>query len=137
MRRRKAQEYSAAEFEAVVALLRNDERARRDIEAITGHKLTGKTAREIFDLYLTVQEATEVKVTFARYARAGVVLNEARRDLEGQASVVEALEATQAEVKELKTVNQSLRRTLDQERTAHNNAIAAPAAAVHSEGTSR
>lgn len=136
-RRRRPQEYTAEEFDAVVSLLLSDERARRDIEAITGEKLAGKTAREVFDLYLTVQKTTEVKATFAAYGRAGVILNEVRREVEGQAAVADELEAVKNEIKELKTVNGSLRRALEDERTAHNNAIAAPAMAVHSEGTKK
>ncbi|NEA21571.1 hypothetical protein [Actinomadura bangladeshensis] len=136
-RRRRPQEYSAEEFDAVVDLLKTDEKARRNIEAITGKSLRGKTPREVFDLYLTVQKATEVKATFAAYGKAGVVLDEVRREVEGRNVVEAELEAAKNEIKDLETVNGSLKRALEAERVKTQNAIAAPAMAVHSEGTGR
>lgn len=135
MRKRRAQEYSSDEFDAVVAFLLSDPKARRDIEAITGKSLRGKQPREIFDLFLTVQKATEVKATFAAYGRASVILNEVRREVEGQAAVNDALDLAHAEIRDLKAAKESLTRVLEDERTAHNNAIAAPAMAVYAEGT--
>lgn len=136
MRRRKAaQEYSADEFDSVIELLKNDPRMRRNLEAVTGKTLRGKSNREIFDLYRTVGQAAEVAATFAAFGRARVILDEVRREVEGQAAVNDALDLAHAEIRDLKAAKESLTRVLEDERTAHNNAIAAPAMAVYAEGT--
>lgn len=136
MRRRKAaQEYSPEEFDAVVDLLKNDPKMRRNLEAVTGKSLRGKSNREIFDLYLTVGKAAEVAATFAAFGKARVVLDETRREIEGQEAVSDALDTAHSTIKDLEQTVQELRRALKSEQTAHLNAIAAPAMAVYAEGT--
>jgi hypothetical protein len=80
-RPKKAQEYSPEEFDTVVALIRGDAGLRDDIEAITGQKLDGKSPRELFDLFLTLQRATEVQATVVRYGQARRAVRQTRVDL--------------------------------------------------------
>lgn len=135
MRNRRSQEYSPKEFEAVVALLQRDRQVRQNIETITGQKLAGKSAREIFDLFVAVQKAAEVKVAIAAYGRSSVVLDEARRDVEGHEHVRDELAAAREEIKNLRDANASLKRGLDMKARQLENTIAAPAMAVYAEGT--
>jgi hypothetical protein len=82
MKARKPQEYSAKEFDAVVALIRQDESLREDIEAITGQKLDdGKSPRELFDLFLTLEGATQVQAVVVRYGQARRAVRQTRIEL--------------------------------------------------------
>ncbi len=135
MRKRKSQDYSPEEFEAVVALLQRDAKARKDIEVITGQKLSGKSAREIFDLWRSVQTAAEVKVAFAAYGKASLVLSETRREIEQTAETEEALKLARAEIKRLEGANASLRRDINAQQRQIENVTALPARAVYAEGT--
>lgn len=81
MRSRKPQEYSSEEFDAVVALIQGDESLRDDIEAITGQKLDGKTPRELFDLFRTLDEAAKVQATVVRFGQARRAVRQTRIDL--------------------------------------------------------
>ncbi len=137
MRKRKVQQYTPEEFDAVVDLLRRDTQARQNIEAITGQRLSGMTPRQIFDLYQAVQKATEVKATIAAYGRASVLLDDARRDLEGRGSLEEELAAAREEIKGLKQVNGSMKRGLELQARQIENSTAGTAMAVYAEGTGR
>lgn len=80
-RQKKAQEYSPEEFDAVVALIRRDEQLRADIEAITGQKLAGKTPRQLFDLFRTLEGAAQVQTVVVRYGQARRAVRQTRIDL--------------------------------------------------------
>lgn len=81
MKARKPQEYSAEEFDAVVALIRRDADLRADIEAITGQSLNGKSSRDLFDLFRTLEGATQVQSVVVRYGQAKRALRQTRADL--------------------------------------------------------
>lgn len=81
MKARKPQEYSAKEFDAVVALIRQNESLREDIEAITGQTLDGKSPRELFDLFLTLEGATQVQGVVVRYGQARRLVRQTRIEL--------------------------------------------------------
>ncbi len=103
-RARNPQEYSPEEFEAVVALIRNDAGVRADIEAITGQTLDGKSPRELFDLFRTLEGATQVQSVVARYGQAKRALRQTRVDLANPAllppPVAAYVEQLQAKVDE-------------------------------------
>lgn len=80
-KRRNPQEYSAKEFDQVVKLIERDADLRADIEAITGQKLTGKSPREQFDLYRTLDAAAELAGVVVRYGQARRAVRRTRIDL--------------------------------------------------------
>lgn len=82
-RRKSAQEYSAEDFDAVVALIRGDSSLRADIEAITGQQLQGRSPRELFDLFRAIDGATDIQLTVARYGQARRLVRETRVELAG------------------------------------------------------
>ncbi|MCC5574542.1 hypothetical protein IMZ11_02665 [Microtetraspora sp. AC03309] len=121
-KKRKAQEYSAEEFDQTVALIRSNASVRLDIEAITGEKLDGKTPRELFDLFRSIEQATQIQVTVARYGQARRLLAQTRVDMESlppahmpveTAKFVEdlqrRLDVAKRENTELRTANAALR----------------------------
>lgn len=79
---RKAQDYSAEEFDQTVAILQNDASLRADIEAITGQKLDGKTPRELFDLFRSINQATEIQMAVVGYGRARQMVARVRGEME-------------------------------------------------------
>lgn len=110
MSSRNPQEYSPNEFDAVVAMIRSDAALRADIEAITGQKLDGKTPRELFDLFHTIQRTTEVQAVVVNYGRARQAVRETRAQLEADASAEEALKLARKEIERLEGANDSLKR---------------------------
>lgn len=106
---KKAQGYTPAEFDAVVALLNADKSVREDIEAITGQKLAGKTPRELFDAFLAVQGATEIYATVIRHGQARQGLRITRAALEGTETAENVLDAARARILELEKRNDDLK----------------------------
>jgi hypothetical protein len=81
MKQKKPQEYTADEFDAVVAHIQGDPELRMDIEAITGQSLAGKSPRELFDVFRAIQGVTEVQAVVFRYGQARRALRQTRVDL--------------------------------------------------------
>ena len=81
-RRRNPQEYSPEEFDSVVAMIRGDKGLQEDIERITGQSLEGKNAREMFDLFRTIQVVTDVQATVVNYGRARQAVRQTRIDMD-------------------------------------------------------
>ncbi|MFI6883406.1 hypothetical protein [Streptosporangium canum] len=81
-RRRNPQEYSPEEFDSVVAMIRSDKGLQEDIERITGQSLEGKNARELFDLFRTIQVVTDVQATVVNYGRARQAVRQTRIDMD-------------------------------------------------------
>lgn len=143
-RTKKAQEYSPDEFDAVVNTVQNDRAMREAIERITGQKIAGKTAREIFDLVQTVQRTTEVQAAVATYGRAKIALLDTARELDGVEGVLgevraknEEIADLQRELRELRGEKRALESRHQRELRQLENKLAEPAMAVHSEGTGR
>lgn len=78
---KRAQQYSAEEFDQVVNLLTNDASLRADIEAITGQTLQGKSPRELFDLFRAVDQAAAVQLAVAKFGKARRLVREVRGEL--------------------------------------------------------
>ena len=142
MKRKNAQHYSAEEFDAVVALVTRDPQMRADIERITGKQLTGKSPREIFDLFRAVENTIKVQATVVAFGRGKVALAETARELNGVAGVLgevkkknEEITVLKKELAELRNKQRSMEHYHRQELRAAENRIAAPAIAIHSEGT--
>lgn len=118
-KRRDAHQYSAEEFDRVVALINKDPGLRSDIEAITGQSLKGKNPRELFDLFRAVHDATEVQLTVAAYGRARQQVRETRAMLAEAAleerdsadPAVRRIRDLETKVDELKDANARLRDT--------------------------
>jgi hypothetical protein len=118
-KRRDAHQYSAEEFNRVVALINKDAGLRSDIEAITGQSLKGKNPRELFDLFRAVHDATDVQLTVAAYGRARQQVRETRAMLAEAAlderdssdPAVQRIRDLEAKVDELKAANARLRDT--------------------------
>jgi hypothetical protein len=106
---RRAQEYSAAEFDQTVALIQGDASLREDIEAITGQKLEGKTSRELFDLFRSIEQATQIQVTVARFGQARQAVRATRAALEGTSTAEQVLGTAQARINELESRNEALK----------------------------
>lgn len=119
MKQKKPQEYSADEFDAVVAMIRNDASLRADIEAITGQTLSGKTPRELFDLFQTIEKTTAVQATVVNYGRARQAVRDTRAMLaEGALAEMDPADPAlrrirdlEAKVDELKSTNSRLKDT--------------------------
>ncbi|MDH2424820.1 hypothetical protein [Sphaerisporangium sp. TRM90804] len=79
--RKTAQQYSAEEFDAVVALIQGDASLRADIEAITGQSLNGKNPRELFDTFRAIGQAAELQISVAKYGRARQMVRQVRAEL--------------------------------------------------------
>lgn len=118
MKARKPQDYSPEEFDAVVALIRRDADLRADIEAITGQTLGGKTPRELFDLFRTLDGATQVQSVVVRYGQAKRALRQTRADLaepiELPPSVADYVQGLQAKVDEEKRKRKAAEAALEQ-----------------------
>lgn len=137
MRIRKPQDYSQAEFEAVIKMIQNEPKLRADIEAVTGQKLRGKSPREVFDLFRTIQQVTEIQATVINYGRARQALADTRAQLEADASAEAALELARTRIKELEQANASLKRDITAQSRQIENVTAFPARAVYGEATAR
>ncbi|MFG1683560.1 hypothetical protein ACGFNP_25550 [Nonomuraea sp. NPDC049269] len=87
MKQKKPQEYSADEFDAVVALIEGDADVRTDIEAITGQSLKGKSPRELFDLFRALEGAAQAQAVVVRYGQAKRALRQTRSDLASPAEL--------------------------------------------------
>lgn len=109
-RSRNPQNYSPDEFDSVVAMIQGDPDLRADIEAITGQQLDGKTPRELFDLFRTIQHTTEVQAVVVNYGRARQAVRDTRAQLEADASAEEALRLARKEIERLETANDALKR---------------------------
>lgn len=79
---RRAQDYSAEEFDQTVAILQNDASLRADIEAITGQTLDGKTPRELFDLFRSINQATEIQMAVVGFGRARQMVARVRGEMD-------------------------------------------------------
>lgn len=110
MRKRNAQEYNAEEFDAVVQMIQSDAGLRADIEAITGQTLDGKTPRELFDAFRTIEKSNEVLATVVNHGRARQAVRDTRALLEADADADEALKLARAEIERLETSNEALKR---------------------------
>lgn len=117
-----AQGYSPEEFDIAVSMIRNDAALRADIETITGQTLDGKTPRQLFDLFRAINTAAEVQGAVVRYGRARQAVRQTRIELQdlppadmppSQAAYVERLQerldATKAEIQQLRAANAALR----------------------------
>ena len=119
MKQKKPQEYTAEEFDAVVAMIRNDASLRADIEAITGQSLNGKTPRELFDLFQTIEKTTAIQAAVVNYGRARQAVRDTRAMLaEGALAEMDPADPAlrrirdlEAKVDELKSTNSRLRDT--------------------------
>lgn len=80
-KKKNPQQYTAEDFDRVVAMLKRDADLRADIEAITGEKLDGKTNRELFDLFRSLTELTDIQIEVARYGRARQLVRQTRNEL--------------------------------------------------------
>jgi hypothetical protein len=118
-RRRSPQEYTPEEFDAVVALIRSDRGLQADIEQITGQKLAGKTARELFDLFRAIETAAHVQTAVVAYGRARLMVRDTRtmlaeaelEDREPTDLAVRRIRELETTVDELKAVNGRLKET--------------------------
>ena len=81
MKQKKPQEYTAEEFDAVLALIQGDPDLRADIETITGQSLKGKSPRDLFNLFRAVQGATQVQAVVVQYGQAKRALRRTRVEL--------------------------------------------------------
>ena len=119
MKQKKPQEYTAEEFDAVVAMIRNDASLRADIEAITGQALNGKTPRELFDLFQTIEKTTAIQAAVVNYGRARQAVRDTRAMLaEGALAEMDPADPAlrrirdlEAKVDELKSTNSRLKDT--------------------------
>lgn len=119
MKQKKPQEYTADEFDAVVAMIRNDASLRADIEAITGQALNGKTPRELFDLFQTIQKTTAIQAAVVNYGRARQAVRDTRAmlaegalaDLDPADPALRRIRDLEAKVDELKSTNSRLKDT--------------------------
>jgi hypothetical protein len=107
-KKKSAQQYSAEEFDAVVALIAGDAGLRADIEAITGQKLDGKTPRQLFDTFRAIDRAADIQISVAKYGRARQLLRETRAGLEGTETAEKVLGTAQSRINELETRNGNL-----------------------------
>ena len=119
MKQKKPQEYTAEEFDAVVAMIRNDASLRADIEAITGQVLNGKTPRELFDLFQTIQKTTAIQAAVVNYGRARQAVRDTRAmlaegalaELDPADPALRRIRDLEAKVDELKSTNIRLKET--------------------------
>lgn len=112
MRKRNAQEYSPEEFDDVVAMIQGDASLRADIEVITGQKLDGKTPRDIFNLFLTIQRTTEVQAAVVRYGQARQAVRQTRAMLaEGALDDRDPTDPAIRRIRELEARNDELKAT--------------------------
>lgn len=81
-KRRTSQGYSPDEFDAAVAMIRNDQGLQQDIEKITGQSLEGKSPRELFELFRAIQAAAEVQATVVNYGRARQAVRRTRIEMD-------------------------------------------------------
>lgn len=120
-KQRKAQDYSAEEFDQTVAILQNDASLRADIEAITGQSLDGKTPRELFDLFRSINQATEIQMAVVGYGRARQMVARVRAEMDAippagmpletaeyVAELQRRMDATKQENVELRAANAAL-----------------------------
>ncbi|MFC4006559.1 hypothetical protein ACFOY2_04960 [Nonomuraea purpurea] len=107
---RNPQDYSPEEFDAVVAMIQGDAELRKDIEAITGQAVAGKSPRELFELFRTIQHTTEVQAVVVNYGRARRAVRDTRAQLEADASAEEALTLARKEIERLEASNDALKR---------------------------
>lgn len=126
--RKKPQEYSPEEFDAVVALIQGDADLRKDIEAIAGQTVAGKSPRELFDLFRTLHRTTEVQAVVVNYGRARQAVRDTRAQLEADASAEEALQLARKRIEQLETANDALKRK-NQALAASQGATPLPRAA--------
>jgi len=110
MRKRTAQDYSAAEFDGVVKMIQDDAGLRADIEAITGQSLDGKTPRELFDAFRTIEKSNEVLAAVVNHGRARQAVRDTRAMLEADADASEALRLARNRIEELERKNEELKR---------------------------
>ncbi len=81
-RRRLPQDYTAGEFDAVVAQIQGDPRLRADLEKIAGDPLEGKAPRELFDAFRAMEGATDVMAAVVRYGQGVQAVRRTRVELE-------------------------------------------------------
>ncbi|RBQ21570.1 hypothetical protein DP939_02340 [Spongiactinospora rosea] len=110
MKRKHAHEYSPEEFDRAVTMIQSDADLRADIEAITGQSLEGKTPRELFDTFRSIQHAAEVQAAVVNYGRARQAVRDTRAMLEADASAEEALGLARKEIERLEKSNEELKR---------------------------
>ena len=129
MRRRRARavDYSPEEFDAVVRMIRNNPELQQDIEAITGQSLDGKSAREVFDLFRTIEAVSGVQAVVVNYGRARQAVRDTRASLEADANAEEALRLARAEITRLEKSNEDLKRRNQALSTAHGATALPPA----------
>lgn len=108
-KRRNSQNYSPAEFDAVVTMLQNNTGLRKDIEAITGQTLDGKTPRELFDLFRALDGVTEIQAVVIRYGHARQAIRQTRAALEGTETAENVLDAARSRILELEKRNEALK----------------------------
>ncbi|MGW5259638.1 hypothetical protein ACWEQG_01605 [Microbispora sp. NPDC004025] len=110
MKRRNPQDYSPEEFDAVVAMIQNDPELRADIEAITGQTLDGKSPRDLFNLFRSIQKAADVQIAVVNYGRARQAIRDTRAALEADADAEESLRLARNRILELERSNEELKR---------------------------
>ncbi len=120
MKKRHPQDWSPEEFDSVVKMIQGDPDLREDIEAITGQQLAGKSNRQLFDLFRTIDEAASVSATVARYGQARQALRQTRAQLSQPVEIEPSaaahitnletrLEEQKALIERLKASNEALR----------------------------
>ncbi|MGS2645914.1 hypothetical protein [Streptosporangium sp. G12] len=114
-KKRPPQDYSAAEFDAVVELIRGDADLQKDIETITGQTLDGKSPRELFDLFRTLQRTTEVQAAVVNYGRARRAVRQAAAEA---VEPVEVPDVTARYVADMQAKLDAKKRENDDLRTA-------------------
>jgi len=106
-KKKRPQEYSPDEFDQVVNLIQGDAGLREDIEAITGQQLAGKTPRELFNLFRSINQAADIQAAVVRYGQARRAVRQTRRDLATQATELpdgaDVDQITAARIRELET----------------------------------
>ncbi|PZG49874.1 hypothetical protein C1I98_11200 [Spongiactinospora gelatinilytica] len=110
MKNRRSYDYSPEEFDRAVTMIQSDADLRADIEAITGQSLDGKSPRELFDTFRSIQRAAEVQAAVVNYGRARQAVRDTRAMLEADASAEEALGLARAEIERLEKSNEELKR---------------------------
>ncbi|MEU4410695.1 hypothetical protein AB0F88_39845 [Streptosporangium sp. NPDC023963] len=81
-RRRLPQDYTAGEFDAVVAQIQGNPRLRADLETIAGYSLEGRPPRELFDAFRAMEGATDVMAAVVRYGQGVQAVRRTRVEME-------------------------------------------------------
>lgn len=81
-RRRLPQDYTAGEFDQVVAQIQGNPQLRADLEAIVGYSLEDRSPRELFDAFRAMEGATDVMAAVVRYGQGVQAVRRTRVELQ-------------------------------------------------------